>query len=74
MSFLAKDAYQNPYLLVFNSGSSDTVVHIQTDTPFTLPTLTVITEARKANSMQSIEFREDKSKYYDAVQYGVYNK
>ena len=74
VNFLAKDAYQNPYLLVFNSGSSDTEIHIQTDTPFTLPTLIVITEARKANSMQSIEFREDKSKYYDAVQYGVYNK
>ncbi len=72
--FLGNNAYQNPYLLVFNSGTTETSLHIQTDTPFALPTLSVITEARKANSMQSIEFSEDKSRYYDAVQYGVYNK
>ncbi len=49
-------------------------MHITTDSPFSLPTVRITTEARKADSMQSIEFSEDKSKYYDAVQYGVYNK
>lgn len=63
---------QDPYLMVFNSGSAMTGT-ITTTTPFTLPTLIVTTEARKWNSMQSIRFTEDKSKYYDAIRYGIYN-
>lgn len=63
---------QDPYLMVFNSGSAMTGT-ITTDTPFTLPTLTVTTEAEKGNSIQSIRFTEDKSKYYDAIRYGIYN-
>jgi hypothetical protein len=33
----------------------------------------VTTEARKWDALQSIRFTEDKSKYYDALKYGVYN-
>lgn len=73
-AYLGNLAFKNPYLLIFNSGASDTSMHITTDSPFSLPTVRITTEARKADSMQSIEFSEDKSKYYDAVQYGVYNK
>lgn len=72
--FLRSDSYKNPYLLLFNSGTSDLSIHIQTDTPFTLPVLTITTEARKGNSLQSIKYQEDRSKYYDALRYGIYNK
>ncbi len=71
--FLWKMEYQNPYLLLYNGWVPDISIHMITDHPFTLPVLRVTTEARKWNSMQSIEYREDKSKYYDALRYGIYS-
>lgn len=72
--FLQNITYKDPYLLVFNNSSSVASFDIQSDSPFTLPVLKVLTEAKKGNSMQSVEFSEDKSKYYDAIRYGIYNK
>ncbi len=71
--FLWKSEYQNPYLLLYDSWTTDLPIRIVTDHPFTLPSLRVTTEARKWNSMQWIEYREDKSKYYDALRYGIYS-
>ncbi len=71
--FLWKTEYQNPYLLLYNGWVSDVSIHVVTDRPFPLPVIRVYTEARKWNSMQSIEYREDKSKYYDALRYGIYS-
>ena len=63
---------RDPYILIFSSWGSANIT-LKTDTPFTLPELKVTTEARKGNALQSIRFTEDKSKYYDALKYGVYN-
>ena len=62
----------NPYILIFSSWANANIT-LKTDTPFTLPELKIITEARKGNALQSIRFSEDKSKYYDALKYGIYN-
>lgn len=72
--FLQNSTYKDPYLLVFNNSTTASQLSIDSDMPFTLPITKVLTEARKGNSMQSIEFSEDKSKYYDAIRYGIYNK
>lgn len=63
----------DPYLMVFNDTSSTQDVHITSDTPFGLPTLSIRAEAQKNDSVQVFEFTEDKSRYYDALKYGVYN-
>ncbi len=62
----------DPYILIFSSWGSANIT-LKTDTPFTLPELKITTEARKGNALQSIRFTEDKSKYYDALKYGIYN-
>jgi hypothetical protein len=63
---------KNPYLLVFYSGS-DADITLKTDKPFTLPEIRVTAEAQKNDALQAIRFTEDKSKYYDAIKYGVFN-
>ena len=71
--FLANPNISDSYLLLFNGGASVDLT-IQTDSPFTLPVMKVVTESKKWQSLQSIEFSEDKSKYYDAIRYGIYNQ
>jgi hypothetical protein len=72
--FLRESSHQNPYLLLYNSGSMDLTLQIETNTPHTLPVLQVLTRAKKGNSMQSIRYSENKSRYYDALRYGIYNE
>lgn len=62
----------DPYLLIFSSWS-DSDITLKTDKAFTLPEMKITTEARKGDALQSIRFTEDKSKYYDALKYGIYN-
>ncbi len=63
----------SPYLMVFNTTNTPQQIHIQSRNMFALPTLTIRSEAQKNNSLQVFEFTEDKSKYYDALKYGIYN-
>ncbi len=63
----------DPYLMVFNDQSTTQSIRIASRTPFALPTLSVRAEAHKNDSTQVFQFTEDKSRYYDALKYGVYN-
>lgn len=63
----------DPYLMIFNDTLSTEDIHITSSTPFTLPRLAIRSEAQKNDSVQVFEFTEDKSRYYDALKYGVYN-
>ncbi len=65
----------DPYLMVYNDSDSPKSIRITSNenTPFSLPTVTVTAESRKNDSLQTFRFVEDKSKYYDALKYGVYN-
>lgn len=63
----------DPYIMVFNNTPESQDVEIRASKPFALPTLSVRAEAQKSDSVQVFEFTEDKSKYYDALKYGVYN-
>ncbi len=67
-----KTSIKDPYILIFNDGESSTIT-IKSDTPYALPKLEVTAESRKGNSLKSIRFMEDKSRYYDALKYGVYD-
>lgn len=62
----------DPYLLIFSSWPSMNIT-LETDVPFTLPEMEIVAEARKWESLQAIRFREDKSRYYDALKFWVYN-
>lgn len=63
----------DPYLMVFNNALTSQNIRVRATTPFSLPTLSIRSEAQKNNSVQVFEFTEDKSRYYDALKYGVYN-
>jgi hypothetical protein len=63
-----------PYFLVYNSSSAPLSIDITSDTPFALPNLIVTTEAQKWKSVQRVRFESDKSRYYDALKYSVYDK
>jgi hypothetical protein len=65
--------HTDPYLMVFNDTASTQDIRITSSTPFALPTLSIRAEAQKNDSVQVFEFTEDKSRYYDALKYGVYN-
>ena len=59
--------------MVFNDRTSTQDIKITSASPFALPTLSVRAEAHKNDSTQVFQFTEDKSRYYDALKYGVYN-
>jgi hypothetical protein len=65
---------RDPYLMVFNDSTTSQPISIRGDSPFALPVMRVHSEAQKNDSVQVFEFREDKSKYYDALKYGVYTR
>ena len=71
--FLADSTIANPYLMIYNSENTSQDVHITASTPFALPQMTIEATAQKWDSLQIFRFTEDKSKYYDALKYGVYN-
>jgi hypothetical protein len=62
----------DPYFMVFNDSGISENIRITSSTPFSLPTLSIRAEAQKNDSVQVFEFTEDKSRYYDALKYGVY--
>ncbi len=64
---------ENPYFIVTNTLPTQISIGLKSMTPFTLPTLTIETKAKKNWSVQTFRFTEDKSKYYDALKYGIYN-
>lgn len=72
-NFVGSGAITNPYLMIYNTDTVPKDVHITTTTPFALPTMTIEATAQKNDSSQVYRFTEDKSRYYDALKYGVYN-
>ncbi len=70
---LQRSDLTEPYLIVFNPTNSPVQIHIETDTPFALPLKQI-----KAGShiwdrySQSIDFSEDKSRYYDALKFWLF--
>ncbi|MBP9779713.1 hypothetical protein KBD33_03780 [Candidatus Gracilibacteria bacterium] len=73
--YLGDSDITDPYLMIFNSENSSKDIRIATDptTPFSLPELTIEASAKKNQSLQVFRFREDHSKYYEALKYGIYN-
>jgi hypothetical protein len=67
---------KEPYLVIYNSNASSVVpinIIISSSTPFSLPQSEITTKALKWWSSQVFKFIQDKSKYYDALKYGIYN-
>ena len=63
----------DPYLMIYNWLSWVADITLSSSTPFALPMMTLTSTARKWESSQIFQFREDKSRYYDALKYGIYN-
>lgn len=66
----------DPYFILYNPNTPilpPISVRIQSTSPFSLPTFTLRATASKWESSQIFQFTQDKSKYYDALKYGVYN-
>jgi hypothetical protein len=66
---------RDPYFLVFNKGANPITLSITSNatTPFALPELTILVEAKKGKAVQTIRFHSDKSKYYDGLKYSLYD-
>ena len=67
---------KDPYFILFNSSTSTSTpitVNFASSNPFSLPTITLTAISKKWHTSQIFRFIEDKSKYYDALKYGIYN-
>ncbi len=64
---------KEPYLIIYNSNSSVVSINITSSTPYSLPQSELTARALKWWSSQIFKFTQDKSKYYDALKYGIYN-
>lgn len=71
--FLSDSTTADPYIMIYNNNPTEQEVHITASTPFALPQMTIEATAQKNDSSQIFRFTEDKSRYYDALKYGVYN-
>lgn len=71
--FLSDATTADPYIMIYNDKPTEQEVHITASTPFALPQMTIEATAQKNDSSQIFRFTEDKSRYYDALKYGVYN-
>jgi hypothetical protein len=72
--FLMSTTISSPYLMVYNPSGTRTIrVQSSSTTPFALPEMTIEASAQKNKSLQIFRFTEDKSRYYDALKYGIYN-
>lgn len=73
-TFLSSSFISNPYLMIYNPSGSKTIrIQSNTSTPFALPEMTIEASAQKNKSLQVFRFSEDKSRYYDALKYWIYN-
>ncbi len=63
----------DPYFILYNPNSTVIDITFSSTTPFSLPTLRLTATASKWDSSQVFQFVEDKSRYYDALKYGIYN-
>lgn len=72
-NFLATSSVSDPYIMIYNNTPWDVPVRVQSSIPFSLPEMTIESVAKKNDSSQVYRFTEDKSHYYDALKYGVYN-
>jgi hypothetical protein len=61
----------DPYFLLYNDTPSSLQVTVQSQTPYSLPTLDIEARATKNQSSQVFRFRDDRGRYYDALKYGV---
>ncbi|MCA9378685.1 hypothetical protein KC711_07610 [Candidatus Peregrinibacteria bacterium] len=64
------------YVMIYNSDpatSPSRTINIMADSPFALPVYTLEAVSKKNDALQVYRFTEDKSKYLDALKYGIYN-
>lgn len=72
--FLSDPSTRDPYLMIYNPTSKKNItIHSDPATPFTLPVMEIEATAIKNWNLQVFRFTEDKSRYYDALKYGIYN-
>ena len=72
-NFLNRWDLTEPYLLIFNPGNVWYSVELQTDSPFALPMNSIVASSHiGTTAKQTIEFSEDKSKYYESLKYGLF--
>lgn len=65
--------HTDPYLMLYNTSNDSMTITIQSRTPFALPTARIEAQARNGDALQVFEFLEDRSRYYDAIRYGIYD-
>ncbi len=76
--FLTSSNMTDRYISIFNNvdpaTSTPITLQIETTGKFALPLFELTTTGRVGKTAQSLEYSEDKSRYYDALKYGLYNE
>lgn len=70
--FMSSGAISERFITVFNDSDRVSTITVTTDAPFSLPTSELVTNGKIGKTSQTFRFTEDKSKYYDALKYGLY--
>lgn len=65
--------YDDPYLMIHNTSRDIMRIDVRAKTPFALPTSRIESYSKNGDALQVFEFLEDRSRYYDALKYGVYD-
>ena len=67
-------AYDDNYIILYNPSSADVTYTMSSHRDFSFPVRDVIASATVADMRQNLEFREDRSRLFDALKYSVFNR
>ena len=68
-----KFSVEDAYIMIHNTNTNTGTIVMSALTPFALPTYTIESSAKNGDALQVFRFSEDRSRYYDALKYGVYS-
>lgn len=67
-------AYENAYLILYNTSATPVHYTITSPVGFSLPTRSIVASSSVGKSKQNIEFHEDRSRLFDMLKYSLFNK
>lgn len=65
--------YEDAYLAVTNPGSSPIEYRVDSSNGFSKPVMSVSAVGKAGNAISNLEFKENRSRHFDALRYSLFN-
>ena len=65
--------YSDVYLVITNPGSTELAYRLQSSNGFSKPVVTLSAVGKAGNSISNLQFKENRSRQFDALRYSLFN-